>query len=84
MGHMDAAARRALGARLRRAREERGLSGAELARRVGTSAHSLWRYEDGRVAPGPLVLVKLASELATSVEWLITGQNSVATGTEGV
>jgi transcriptional regulator with XRE-family HTH domain len=70
---MDESDRKQLGRRLREARERVGLSAAECARRASTSAHSLWRYEDGRVAPGPSMLVRLANVLDTTVEWLVTG-----------
>lgn len=72
--HMERPARRELGRRIKRARESRGLTGAECARRAETTAHNLWRYEDGRVVPGVDVLARIAKVCAVSLDWLATGE----------
>lgn len=49
--------------RLRRLREERGVSLAALARRAGFSKPSLWAWENGRTIPRPQSLRALARAL---------------------
>lgn len=64
-----------LGERLRAARKDRGLGQAELADRVGVRPLTLWRYEAGKVArPQAELLLRLATELGVSVEFLLTGE----------
>lgn len=50
-------------ARLREAREARGLSLDELASRIGTSRQLIHRYEAGRVTPRPETFVRLCAAL---------------------
>ena len=59
-----------LGPRLRRVREERGLSARELARRIGCSASLISQIERGVSAPSVGVLYALATELAASLDYL--------------
>ena len=59
-----------LGPRLRRAREDRGLSARELARRVGCSASLISQIERGVSAPSVGVLYALATELGASLDHL--------------
>ena len=52
--------------RLERFRQESGLSWAELARRLGTYPHTLWRWRNAGVRPSAehmLALLELADEL---------------------
>jgi DNA-binding XRE family transcriptional regulator/quercetin dioxygenase-like cupin family protein len=59
-----------LGPRLRRVREERGLSGRELARRVNCSASLISQIERGLSAPSVGILYALATELGASLDFL--------------
>src|SRR5580692_1546961 len=62
-----------LGPRLRAAREERGLSVRELARRIGCSASLISQIERGVSVPSVGVLYSLATELDTSLDHLLFG-----------
>ncbi len=59
-----------LGPRLRRVREDRGLSVRELARRISCSPSLISQIERGLSAPSVGVLYALASELQTSLDFL--------------
>jgi transcriptional regulator with XRE-family HTH domain len=59
-----------LGPRLRRVREDHGLSARELARRVGCSASLISQIERGVSAPSVGVLYALATELGASLDHL--------------
>ena len=58
------------GETLRRAREARGLTQVELARRAGISRQALGALEGGAYQPGVSVAIALARELGDSVEGL--------------
>src|SRR5215471_10468140 len=62
-----------LGPRLRLAREQRGLSVRELARRIGCSASLISQIERGVSAPSVGVLYSLATELGSSLDYLVFG-----------
>jgi DNA-binding XRE family transcriptional regulator/quercetin dioxygenase-like cupin family protein len=59
-----------LGPRLRRVREDRGLSARELARRISCSPSLISQIERGISAPSVGMLYALASELRTSLDFL--------------
>ncbi len=59
-----------LGPRLRRVREERGLSVRELARRISCSPSLISQIERGRSAPSVGILYAIASELRASLDFL--------------
>src|ERR1700730_16446674 len=59
-----------LGPRLRRVRENRGLSARELARRISCSPSLISQIERGVSAPSVGMLYALASELRTSLDFL--------------
>jgi len=59
-----------LGPRLRRVREDRGLSARELARRIRCSPSLISQIERGLSAPSVGMLYALASELRTSLDFL--------------
>jgi DNA-binding XRE family transcriptional regulator/mannose-6-phosphate isomerase-like protein (cupin superfamily) len=59
-----------LGPRLRRVREERGLSARELARRINCSPSLISQIERGVSAPSVGMLYALASELRASLDFL--------------
>ena len=56
------------GERLRHAREARGLTQLELARRAGISRQALGAVEAGTYQPGVAVAIALARELGDSFE----------------
>jgi DNA-binding transcriptional regulator YiaG len=56
---------RLIGARIRAAREERGLSRFELARASGISFASIASWETGRAAPAAIKLFQLGLALKT-------------------
>lgn len=62
-----------LGARLRYARERKGLTQAALAAQAGTSQQSVNMAECGR-AKRPRSLHEMAGILGVSVDWLLTGR----------
>src|ERR1700722_8459889 len=59
---------------LRRAREARGLTQVELARRAGISRQALGALEAGTYQPGVTVAIALARELGDTVEGLFGGE----------
>ena len=63
-----------LGERIGALRRARGLSQAELARRLKISPSAMGMYEQGRREPGVQTLVALSRELAVSTDFLLTGQ----------
>jgi transcriptional regulator with XRE-family HTH domain len=70
-----------LGPRLRLVRVSRRLSVRELARRVGCSASLISQIERGVSVPSVGVLYSLATELGSSLDYLLFGSG---TGPEGV
>lgn len=62
-----------LGERIALLRRSRGLSQAELARRLQISASAMGMYEQGRREPSVQVLVALARELEVTTDFLLTG-----------
>ncbi len=64
-----------LGPRLRLAREARQLSVRELARRIGCSASLISQIERGLSAPSVGVLYALATELDSSLDYLLFGSD---------
>src|ERR1700760_1562441 len=70
-----------LGPRLRLVRGSRQLSVRELARRVGCSASLISQIERGVSVPSVGVLYSLATELGSSLDYLLFGSG---TGPEGV
>ena len=62
-----------LGGRLVSARETKGLSTAQLARRIGVKTESLRAWEDDRDEPRANRLVTIAGVLDVSPTWLLSG-----------
>lgn len=56
--------------RLKQAREERGMSRLDFARRVGCEREMVWRYECAGVLPKLDSLVAIAQQLDRSLDWL--------------
>lgn len=63
-----------LGRRISALRRQRGLSQAELAKRLGISASAMGMYEQGRREPSANILVGLAKELQVTTDFLLTGK----------
>ena len=57
--------------KLREARERKGLSQAQLAKRVGVSQGLIWQIERGLKTPGVGVLTRIAKELNLSLDELL-------------
>ena len=64
-----------LGERIALLRRSRGLSQAELARRLKISPSAMGMYEQGRREPSAQTLVLLSRELQVSTDFLLTGQS---------
>ena len=58
---------RELGARIREARTQAGLTQKRLGELVGVRPHTVWCWEAGRMRPGRANLLEIASRCATSV-----------------
>jgi transcriptional regulator with XRE-family HTH domain len=63
----------------RRVRELRGFEivQAQFARELGISQGQLSRYEQGRSEIGAEILLRLARRSGQTIEWLLTGKDSV-------
>ncbi len=68
------------GKRLKQARNERGMTGPELATKLGLERSMIPQYETERTAPSMGVLQKIAQILQVSLDWLVLGE--VATSNE--
>lgn len=64
----------ARGKRLFDAIREAGLTQAEVARRVGVNAQSMWKLKSGKGMPSDVTLEKLCRELRISPEWYLFGR----------
>lgn len=69
-----------LGERIAVLRRTRGLSQAELARRLKISASAMGMYEQDRREPSVQILVALARELGVTTDFLLTGQAAPSQG----
>lgn len=63
--------------RIRKVREQSGYNKAEFARILGIDQASYWRYEKGEVPPNLKLLIALARETDTNINWLITGRDPI-------
>lgn len=61
-----------MGDRIRRLREQKGLTQKELAELVGVGTHSLSRYENNLRNPSPEIISRLAKALDTTSDYLIS------------
>ena len=64
--------------RLRRLRQERGLSRVELSNRTGFSKPSIWAWESGKTMPRRSNLIALADVFGISERELLAGESSGA------
>lgn len=60
--------------KLKEIRKQKGISQAELARRVGCSQVSICNFESGRMNPSLETLVKLSKALDCSLEDLVSAE----------
>jgi len=72
-----------LGARLRAARDKRGLTQQQLADRLSSFKSKISQYESGVVVPEAETLAALAEALETSLDELVLGRK-VANGDDGL
>ena len=63
-----------LGVRIALLRIEKGISQAELARRLCISASAVGMYEQGRRMPSLDLVVRLAREFGVTTDYLLTGE----------
>lgn len=63
-----------LGRRIRDARIARGMSQADLARRLDVSATAVWNWEMNGARPRPTMLTAIAGALEVTENYLRTGQ----------
>ena len=64
-----------LGDRIRKARRRCGLSGAELARRIGVARQHLHAIETNKTEdPGALLVERVADVLNVSADYLLSGR----------
>lgn len=57
-------------------RRDAGLTQAELARRIHTSASAVGMYEQGRREPSLGLLVRLAQEFEVTTDYLLMGETT--------
>lgn len=62
-----------LGERIKQLRKEHGWSQAELGERIGTDSQRVSRYENERITPSIDALIRLATALAVSCDYLLIG-----------
>jgi transcriptional regulator with XRE-family HTH domain len=60
-----------IGARIRDARKNLQLTQDDLARRVGTDARTIWRWENEKTDPSGDMLLKLSDELNVTTDFLM-------------
>lgn len=66
-----------LGARLRKAREEKRLTQQQVAEMLGVHNSTLGKYELGKREPDFKTILRLADIYEVSPIWIITGQNEI-------
>ena len=72
------------GVRLRQLREERGLSRSALAKKLGVSKETIYRYENNIQSPSLDRTKQLAVTLRTSVDYLIGLDNEYTVKFPGI
>lgn len=60
-----------LGERIKQLRKEHGWSQAELGERIGTDSQRISRYENERITPSIDALIRLATALDVSIDYLL-------------
>ncbi len=64
-----------IGLRIREARGNSGITGAELGNLLGVGKQAVSSYENGRAYPTPASIAKIADICNTTTDWLITGKD---------
>ncbi|HIP42719.1 MAG TPA: XRE family transcriptional regulator [Aquifex aeolicus] len=67
-----------VGERIRRVREERGLSVEEFSRAIGISPKKLEEFEKGISRPCDATLVYIAKRFNVDYKWLASGERETA------
>lgn len=68
----------AMAARIRQAREARGISASDLARLVGVTPTAVWNWETNGTRPRAEALADIARVLAVTAEFLLAGSKASA------
>ena len=63
-----------LGSRIAFLRQSKGISQAELARKLHISTSAVGMYEQGRREPSVEILIALSQELGVSLDYLLSGK----------
>lgn len=63
-----------IGNRIRTLRKRMGITQMELAARTDLNNEMISRYERGKYLPSVIGMVRIAEELYTTVEYLVTGE----------
>ncbi len=71
---MQATDAETVGGRILRAREARGVSRSELARRMDTSRVQVWRVEQDKLDPSVDTVRRIAEALDVDLCWLLDGR----------
>ncbi len=72
-----------IGARIKRAREAKGMSQLRLAREVGVPFQRVSEWERGIVSPSARYLRAIADALSVSIDWLLSGVGPAETPQNG-
>jgi transcriptional regulator with XRE-family HTH domain len=68
-----------LGERIRKRRKELNLTQSDLAKALGVTSQHISAIEQNKRAPSLDSLVKIAKELGVTVDFLLTGEESIIT-----
>lgn len=63
-----------IGARIRRIRDEKGLTQEEFGKLIGVQGAAVSKYEKGDIDPGTAGIVRIAETGGVAIDWLITGK----------
>jgi transcriptional regulator with XRE-family HTH domain len=66
--------------KLKQARNQKGLTQGQLAKRAGTDSQRISKYERGVLVPTTAILVKLADALDVSIDYLLREAEGRAVG----
>lgn len=66
--------------RLKQTRIQADLSQDRLAKKIGASPGNVSSWESGNALPGALALKAIREKLGCSIDWLLTGEATDATG----
>jgi transcriptional regulator with XRE-family HTH domain len=69
-----------IGSRIRQIRKEQNLNQVALGNKLGLSAQAISKYENGESDAGAITLSKIATIGGVSLDWLLTGVESIQQG----